>query len=395
MSDETSRKPDTASGGDSTPDSPQALPTRRSLRNARSAAATGATAGDATASPVEPAVDAAEPAVDVTEVVETVEVIPAAGTPDEPAVMVDIEPAVDPNTGSLPSSQVPVAAPVPTRARLAARVAATPPTTSARSVPRQSRWKSIRSMLIVAIAVPGIFGTVALPAYAFTSEESAAVAPIHDTGAQSLTVANWSRPALARDGYSATSAEELRAAEAAKAAAEAAKKAAKLAAGRANSSAGGYVYNANDTDLSAFLATRSSTWIKPLNAGISSHYGPRGLICNGAGCSNSFHDGVDFGAGCGTPIKAVSAGRVTFTGSGGAYGQRVIVDHGGGVESIYGHVQSGSFKVSVGQLVEAGTVVASVGATGVVSGCHLDLKIRLGGNFTNPVPYLAARGVNL
>lgn len=368
MSDETSRKPDTASGSDSTPDTPEALPTRRSLRNARSAAATG--------------------------VSETVEVIPAAGTPDEPAIVVEIEAAANPVAPELPTPEIPVAASAPTRARLAARVAATPPTTSARSVSRPSRWKSIRSMLIVAIAVPGIFGTVALPAYAFTSEDSAAIAPIHDTGAQSLTVANWSRPALARDGYSATSAEELRAAEAAKAAAEAAKQAAKLAAGRGGSS-GAYVYNANDTDLSAFLATRSSTWIKPLNAGISSHYGPRGLICNGAGCSNSFHDGVDFGAGCGTPIKAVSAGRVTFTGSGGAYGQRVIVDHGGGVESIYGHVQSGSFKVSVGQLVEAGTVVASVGATGVVSGCHLDLKIRLGGNFTNPVPYMAARGVNL
>lgn len=255
-------------------------------------------------------------------------------------------------------------------------------------------------MLVVAVAVPAIFGTVALPAYAFT-DETTAVAAIHDTGAQSLTVANWTRPELGRDGYSATTVAELESARAAKAAAEAAAAAAaaaKLAATRSatrSSSSSDYTYNATDADLAAFLVGRSDIWQRPVAAGISSPYGPRGLICNGSGCSNSFHDGVDFGSPCGTPIKAVSAGRVTFTGSAGAYGQRVIVDHGGGVESIYGHVQTGSFKVSPGQLIEAGTVVASIGATGVVSGCHLDLKIRLGGDFTNPVPFMASKGVRL
>jgi murein DD-endopeptidase MepM/ murein hydrolase activator NlpD len=387
MSNETSREPDIDTGSDSTLDSTTALPTRRSLRAAaRSAVVTGAQPEDSAAVPAEEQVAPAT--------AETVEptATAAAAEPTEsddfdepkdaaaPVVMVDVEPADLPAT-ALPTAAIPT--PAPSRARLAARVAATPPPASTRSVPKQSRWKSIRSLLIVAIAVPSIFGTVALPAYAFTSEESASVAPIHDTGAQSLTVPDWSRPALARDGYSATSAEELRAAEAAKAAAEAAK----LAASRAKESGG-------NTDYAAFVGG-DGTWIRPVAAGISSHYGPRGLICNSAGCSNSFHDGVDFGASCGTPVKAVSAGRVTFTGSGGAYGQRVIVDHGGGVESIYGHVQSGSFKVSAGQLVEAGTVVANVGATGVVSGCHLDLKIRIGGNFTNPVPFMAAKGVQL
>lgn len=277
---------------------------------------------------------------------------------------------------------------------VAARIAASVPKASVRPPVKQSRWKSIRSLLIVAVAIPSIFGTVALPAYAFTSGETSAAPSVHATGAQSLTVPDWTRPELARDSYSATTVAELTAAKAAKAAAAAAAAAAKLAASRSSAS-GSYVYNANDTDLSAFLATRSNTWIRPVAGSISSPYGPRGLICNASGCSNSFHDGVDFSGSCGTPIKAVSAGRVTFTGSAGAYGQRVIVDHGGGVESIYGHVGSGSFRVSVGQLVEAGTVVASIGATGVVSGCHLDLKIRLAGDFTNPVPYMASRGVTL
>lgn len=301
------------------------------------------------------------------------------------------QPAASPRP-VLPVPTAPVASPgaVP----IAARVAASATNASVRSVVKQSRWKSIRSMLIVAVAIPGIFGTMALPAYAFTTGETTTAASVHDTGAQSLTVPDWTRPELARDSYSATSVAELAAAKAAKAAAEAAAAAAKLAASRSSAS-GDYVYNANDTDLSAFLATRSNTWIRPVAGSISSPYGPRGLICNAAGCSNSFHDGVDFSGSCGTPIKAVSAGRVTFTGSAGAYGQRVIVDHGGGVESIYGHVGSGSFRVSVGQLVEAGTVVAGIGATGVVSGCHLDLKIRLAGDFTNPVPYMASRGVTL
>ncbi|WP_411720295.1 peptidoglycan DD-metalloendopeptidase family protein [Mycetocola sp.] len=380
MSDETSREPDNGSGGDSALDSTTALPTRRSLRAAaRSAAATGAPAEESAVVPVEQ-----QAAVETPEPIETDDHDEPAEAA-QPVVMVDVEPAVDPATAAVPTATIPV----PSRAQLAARVAATPAPASVRSVPKQSRWKSIRSMLIVAIAVPSIFGTVALPAYAFTSEEAASVAPIHDTGAQSLTVPTWTRPALARDGYSATSAEELQAAAAAKAAAEAAAEAAKLAASRPKASDS----NAN-ADYSAFVGG-DGTWIRPVAAAISSPYGPRGLICNGAGCSNSFHDGVDFGASCGTPVKAVSAGRVTFTGSAGAYGQRVIVDHGGGVESIYGHVQSGSFKVSSGELVEAGTIVANVGATGVVSGCHLDLKIRINGDFTNPVPFMAAKGVKL
>ena len=346
MMNETDREPGMGTGSASEIDPATTIPTRRSLRAAAE--------------------------------------LSAAATDAEPTVV------AAPAASSLPTAPAPAAS--PSVAPIAARVAASASTSAPKAAraSRQSRWKSIRSLLVVAVAVPAIFGTVALPAYAFTTDETSTAQSTHDTGAQSLTVPDWTRPELARDGYSATSVAELQAAKAAKAAAEAAK----LAASRSSAS-GSYVYNANDTDLSAFLATQSDVWIRPLAAGISSPYGPRGLVCNGAGCSNSFHDGVDFGSSCGTPIKAVSAGRVTFTGSAGAYGQRVIVDHGGGVESIYGHVQTGSFAVSAGQLVQAGTVVAAVGATGVVSGCHLDLKIRLAGEFTNPVPYMAARGVSL
>jgi murein DD-endopeptidase MepM/ murein hydrolase activator NlpD len=131
-----------------------------------------------------------------------------------------------------------------------------------------------------------------------------------------------------------------------------------------------------------------------VTAKVTSPYGPRRVICNTVGCSNTFHDGVDFGSACGTPIKAISPGRVTFAGNAGSFGERVIIDHGSGVESLYGHAQTGSLNVSVGQLVKAGTVIAKVGATGVVTGCHLDLKIRIS-VFVDPGPFLAARGVTL
>jgi murein DD-endopeptidase MepM/ murein hydrolase activator NlpD len=144
-----------------------------------------------------------------------------------------------------------------------------------------------------------------------------------------------------------------------------------------------------------YMHDADALWIRPVTARVTSVYGPRPVICSPAGCSNTFHDGIDFGSPCGTPVKAVSPGRVTFAASAGGFGQRVIIDHGAGLASIYGHLQTGSFKVAVGEQVEAGTIVANVGATGVVTGCHLDLKIRVGGIFTDPRPFMALRSVTL
>jgi murein DD-endopeptidase MepM/ murein hydrolase activator NlpD len=144
-----------------------------------------------------------------------------------------------------------------------------------------------------------------------------------------------------------------------------------------------------------YMHDADAAWIRPVTARVTSNYGPRPVICNPAGCSNTFHDGVDFGSACGTPIKAVSPGRVTSAANAGAFGQRVIIDHGAGISTVYGHIQTGSFKVKAGQQVSAGTVIANVGATGVVTGCHLDLKVRVGGVFVDPGPFLALRSVKL
>lgn len=239
------------------------------------------------------------------------------------------------------------------------------------------------------LIVPGIFGTFALPAFAVPGEEvPRQVNAMLSGDVQSLAVSSAVLGnEVVRDGYSATTAEELAAAAAAKAAA--AQAAAAKAAAQANA-----LLESNSAQTELFTGV-TGAWQRPVSGPISSPYGPRRVICNGGGCSNGFHDGVDFSNTCGTPVRAVSAGRVTFVGSAGAYGQRVIVDHGGGVESIYGHLQSGSFRVSAGDPVGGGTTVASVGATGVVSGCHLDLKIRVNGSFTNPTPFLRDRGVSM
>jgi len=234
--------------------------------------------------------------------------------------------------------------------------------------------------------VPALFGTIALPAYAWdTPAEGETVTVLAD--AQSLTVSPAVvTDAVVRDAYSATTADEL---AAKKAAEEAKRRAAALpAAGRS----GTYTGDPDDSELAAFLATVSPAWMRPLDVPISSGYGPRGIVCNGAGCSTSFHYGIDFPTSCGTPIRAVAAGRVTFVGSGGSFGNQVIIDHGNGVESVYGHL-NGVYLVGVGDLIESGTHIAQVGATGVVTACHLDLKIRVRGEHTNPQTYLRARGV--
>lgn len=105
------------------------------------------------------------------------------------------------------------------------------------------------------------------------------------------------------------------------------------------------------------------------------------------------HAGADFGAICGTPIYAVAAGRVSYAGPSSGYGNLIVVDHGGGVSSAYAHMERSGIHVSVGQQVEAGQNIAGVGTSGGSTGCHLHLEVRLGGVATDPVAFLATKGV--
>ncbi|MCB5274005.1 Lysostaphin [Arthrobacter sp. SO5] len=105
------------------------------------------------------------------------------------------------------------------------------------------------------------------------------------------------------------------------------------------------------------------------------------------GGSGEFHRGQDFAAQCGTTVHAAAAGKVTFSGwhpYGG--GNRVVIDHGNGLETTYNHLSSSSVKV--GQQVSRGDVVAMSGTTGASTGCHLHFEVMVNGDVVDPTGWL-------
>ena len=101
------------------------------------------------------------------------------------------------------------------------------------------------------------------------------------------------------------------------------------------------------------------------------------------------HDGVDFGAPSGSPIRAAAAGTVVAANPRGGYGNATIVDHGGGVATLYAH-QSEMF-VAPGTVVGAGQVIGSVGSTGFSTGPHLHFEVRVRGIPVDPLGFFSLR----
>jgi murein DD-endopeptidase MepM/ murein hydrolase activator NlpD len=136
-------------------------------------------------------------------------------------------------------------------------------------------------------------------------------------------------------------------------------------------------------------------WVRP-NWGIeSSGYGPRYVQCGNGYCSSGFHEGVDLASGCGSAIYAATSGTVVYAGYNGGYGNYIKIDHGGGVATGYGHIMPGGIYVSYGQWVDAGQTIAGEGNTGNSFGCHLHFEVYINGATTNPVPFMADRGINV
>ncbi|KAD4060655.1 peptidoglycan DD-metalloendopeptidase family protein [Arthrobacter yangruifuii] len=104
--------------------------------------------------------------------------------------------------------------------------------------------------------------------------------------------------------------------------------------------------------------------------------------------SLEFHTGTDFGAVTGTPVKAMLGGTVTEAGwhTTGGGGLRVVIDHGDGVQTTYNHLSS--IDVSVGQTVDAATVVGGVGSTGNSTGPHLHFEVLRHGDYEDPMGWL-------
>lgn len=104
----------------------------------------------------------------------------------------------------------------------------------------------------------------------------------------------------------------------------------------------------------------------------------------------TLHDGTDWGASCGTPIRAAASGTVVDAYYNSAYGNRVIVDHGYkrgvGLATTYNHLSS--FSTYAGQHVERGEVIGYVGSTGYSTGCHLHFMVLENGSPVNPMNWL-------
>jgi len=133
-------------------------------------------------------------------------------------------------------------------------------------------------------------------------------------------------------------------------------------------------------------------WSNPASGWISSHYGNR---VHPITKSVTFHAGTDVAAPCGRVMYAASSGTVQYAGWNGGYGNYIRIDHGGGLTTAYGHIQSGGILVQSGQPVSAGQPIAKIGSTGASTGCHLHFEVRQNGASTDPVPYLRNYGVGI
>ena len=131
------------------------------------------------------------------------------------------------------------------------------------------------------------------------------------------------------------------------------------------------------------LATATpSIW--PTHGWLTSPMGYRTDPVNGE--SGDFHPGLDIAGDRGQPVYATAAGRVTFAERHGSYGNLIVIDHGYGLETRYGHLQG--FTIGKGDQVKRGDVIGRVGATGRATGNHLHYEVLANGTLLNPLRLL-------
>ena len=127
------------------------------------------------------------------------------------------------------------------------------------------------------------------------------------------------------------------------------------------------------------LPTGSFQW--PIYGKITSTFGYRYIFG-----SYSYHSGIDINAAYGASSAAADGGTVTWAGYKGSYGYLVIIDHGNGVQTYYGH--NSSLLVSAGDKVYKGQIIAKAGATGRATGPHCHFEVKINGTSVNPLSYL-------
>lgn len=131
---------------------------------------------------------------------------------------------------------------------------------------------------------------------------------------------------------------------------------------------------------SSAKASLGISLIRPVSGTITSRFGA------GSSIRRSSHTGLDIATSTGTPIGAAASGTVTFAGYKGSYGNMVVISHGNGVQTYYGHCSA--LYVSAGETVSQGETIAAVGSTGNSTGPHLHLEVRVDGVAYNPQNYV-------
>ncbi len=134
-------------------------------------------------------------------------------------------------------------------------------------------------------------------------------------------------------------------------------------------------------DKESFL--HSTPTLMPANGHLTSNYGPRMSPYAGR---IKMHEGLDIGAPIGTAIVAPADGVITFSGPKPGFGNFVQIDHGYGVETIFGHASS--LSVKKGQKVNRGDRIATVGNTGYSTGPHVHYEVRVNGTPVDPLYYV-------
>ena len=135
----------------------------------------------------------------------------------------------------------------------------------------------------------------------------------------------------------------------------------------------------------------TADWIKansapnlwPVEGQVTGSFGERIDPFNGEG---AFHSGVDIGSSYGAKIVAPADGLVTLVDTMGGYGKTIMIDHGNGISTRYGHLSG--FAVTVGQRVQRGDLIGYVGESGRSTGPHLHYEVRINDTPVNPYKYL-------
>ena len=127
------------------------------------------------------------------------------------------------------------------------------------------------------------------------------------------------------------------------------------------------------------MPTGTFQW--PVRGTLTSYFGYRSIFG-----SYRYHSGIDIAVPYGTSIAAADGGTVVWSGYKGSYGYLVIIDHGNGVQSYYGH--NSSLLVSAGEKVYKGQTIAKAGSTGRSTGTHCHFEVKINGTSVNPLSYL-------